>query len=283
MTMSVLNRPTNAKKKRAPRSSFVVTVGAAAAAVAISACSTVTTNPPELECPAERPVAGEDCVGDLACSYPDACSVDYVCGEDEVWVDNSPPCNPPPPCEERLDEPCTTGETCEGEDYGCGPTPLVCIDGVWVDEGLSCNPPPPCPEALPTEGDPCPADFGTPEDCFYQVDTACGPTEIEATCVQASPDASSVWQHVVPPCDPQVPDCDGYESDALCQADISCRWLVPGCADPPSEFPSGCYPAADCDSYSCDANTTCQLVVADPCFGKKCDACAGDASLCLPP
>lgn len=281
MSESSTPKRATTKKKKAPRAAFVVTV--AAAAVVASACSSVVESTDE--CPASAPVAGDACSTEEACSYGgNSCSTDFECGEDGTWLDVSPPCNPPPPevpCEERLDQPCTDGETCEGEDYGCGPTPLECVDGVWIDQGLSCNPPPPCPLDVPVEGEPCPNDFGTPQDCFYEVETACGPTQVQAVC-EFPPDGQPVWTFIAPPCEPKTPDCEGYSSVALCQADVSCRWLIPGCAEPPSDFAIGCYPAADCDANSCPLDQACGTVVFNPCFDSKCNACGADAQICLP-
>jgi hypothetical protein len=278
MTEPTSSRRTT-KKKKAPRASFVVTVGLA---VAASACNVTVVEPDD--CPSARPTAGDSCEGDLTCDYSDACSVEMVCGEDGVWVDNSPPCNPPPPevpCAERLDQPCVGAETCEGEDFGCGPEPYECVDGAWTNQGLSCNPPPPCPVEAPAEGTPCEVGFGPPVGCVYAMDTACGPAMVAAECVQASPEEPLVWEWIVPTCTPTEPACASYANSTLCQADATCRWLTPGCGDTPSDFPAGCYAADDCDPASCTAGTSCTTVIYDPCFDSNCNACAADAQVCL--
>jgi hypothetical protein len=174
---------------------------------------------------------------------------------------------------------CNYSDECDGEIVAtCGE------EGTWsVEWGSSCNPPPPCPSELPTEGDEC--EFtpgGVPEGCSYEVQTACGPQTAAASCEQTG-DLAYEWVITPPECTPTDPDCSLYTQATLCSSDTSCRWLVPGCEDEPlTPFEAGCFPIADCPADGCGLDQECSSVTYNPCFDAKCEACAAEATVCLP-
>jgi hypothetical protein len=228
------------------RRAFLVTVTA-------SACSsTMISNPPACEpgdedcasCPAAMPDSGADCpeLG-LQCEYQDDCG----------W-----------------------------------PLSATCGDGGWdLELGGTCNPPPPCPLELPVHGESCADELtagGPPIDCPYSVATACGVVDALASCVLDDATQELRWSVVLPECHAPPELCQEYDHPSACTADTGCRWLVPGCADEGGAMPvaEGCYPVDDCSQTGCGTWGSCETVVYDPCAGSLCNACAGEASVCVP-
>ncbi|NUP08710.1 MAG: hypothetical protein HOW73_21895 [Polyangiaceae bacterium] len=281
---------TKKNKKRALRAAFVVTASIGAGGIA--GCDSEITNPPFTECPTQAPSSGASCdEAGLECVYDGECELERTatCGDDLTWsVQTGGTCNPPPPpeCPETAPgegDSCGEAIQCTYEFNECGDELIAnCENGVWNvhnTEIESCNPPVPCPEAAPEEGSPCDAwsDF-----CSYELETACGPALVQVTC--EFDDETSHWTYDAPPCTPKTPDCSSYTSSSLCSADTSCRWLVPGCGEGPAVmFAEGCYPSADCTADTCDGDTTCTPIVYNPCWNAPCDACGGDAAICVAP
>jgi hypothetical protein len=202
-------------------------------------------------------------------------------------VTSNPPYVEDPQCpdqEPTTGAPCSDVIACSYEvDYGCGPqTNTASCDGTtWSVNwgGPSCNPPPPpptCPTEAPTWGAPC-SEVIT---CSYEIDQGCGPQPATATCDGAS---WSISPQVS--CNPPPPDyCVTYTTEAACGQDASCRWLVPGCGEPPLPQ-AGCFAAVDCGGdFDCQiSGGTCQEVVINPCHNLACDACGMTVSVCVPP
>ncbi|AKT39325.1 hypothetical protein [Chondromyces crocatus] len=157
-------------------------------------------------------------------------------------------------------------------------------------EGATCNPPfPPdepdvgCPEQVPVEGGQC-ADVGV--SCSYPPDTSC--PDFVATC-----DDQGTWDvndlTVVSCNPPPLPPCDVHTTEADCgNSERSCRWLVPGCAEPDDPVPAlaeaGCFEAVPCvDDDFCSPGLVCAERVFDPCHGMECDACGQTEMLCVAP
>lgn len=178
-------------------------------------------------------------------------------------------------------DPCSGDLTCNYEfDVGCGPQPATatCKDDAWsIDAGISCNPPPPdpCPVEPPTWEDPC----NTVLTCSYELSDGCGQYTTTATC-----DGMSWSIDGVPPCNPPEPTpdpCFFLTTEEACNADATCRWLVPGCGVPALPE-AGCFAQADCtDNVSCWDGAACGEVVIDPCHNKPCDVCGIAVKVCL--
>lgn len=274
------------RKRKALRAAFVVT-----AALGAAGCGSEITNPPIGECPSARPSTGDSCDEPMECVYDDECDLEVTasCGDDGVWaVQYGGTCNPPPPSECPEEAP-ANGDACDFEigsctyEGQCGePFNATCeVDGWSVDTEVSCNPPPPCPQELPGEGDACElTPGGTPIGCSYEVSTACGPQIAEAECGVSEQSGEVVWFVALPTCKPKVPDCGAYRDSAPCDADTTCRWLVPGCGEGEADFEPACFPIDDCSGDSCGPDAECVTVNHDPCWNSGCGACGADASVC---
>ncbi len=250
-------------KRRAPRAPFIVTVTAAttAMALALPGCGTTVTSG------GEDPPTDPDCPAGYACNPPPTPS---ECPESTPAQDSA--CDAP-------------GMECEYPDPDCeySATFATCENGAWQVgwTGGSCNPPAPCPAEIPANGDAC----GWEEPiCTYTVDTGCGPMDVPATC------ENGAWSVAIPICNPPPPEvCFQMTTEADCDGmGPTCRWLVPGCADPASPPPAlaqaGCFPSYDCtDSVECPAGTACEQRAYDPCYNDVCDACGSAAMLCVAP
>lgn len=268
-------------KRKAPRAPFIVTV----AAILLPGCGpAVTSNPPFLDCPDAPPAAGDACDAGLTCSYL-PCEEEYVCNDSGQWESVIVSCNPPPPAECPESIPlqndncpeegmsCTYPDECGGEltatCAGFGDLPQ------WdVDIAPPCNPPA-CPAELPNQGDAC----AVPDQlCSYEVDIGCGPQTMTATC-----DGGAWLIDSGPTCNPPPPSpCSGL-NEAECGADATCRWLTPGCSEPPLPG-AGCFPLEPCaNNLACGPASTCQEVAYNPCYMQACDACAAFTSVCLSP
>ncbi|MBL8739617.1 MAG: hypothetical protein JNK04_00940 [Myxococcales bacterium] len=291
-------RPRNARSKKPLRAAFVVTAALATGAgcgSTVSPCEVESCNPPIPECPVAMPSTGDSCDPELGtCGYVDDCGSDVTAScEDGEWVVDIGSCNPPPPGDCPAQVP-AAGDPCDPEvgscQYAddCGQTITASCNGAtWeVDPVSSCNPPPPCPITLPAEGDPCElTPGGTPRGCTYDVETACGPATATAECVEVE-EQGLVWLVTAPPCTPPEPSCFDYTNAGVCEADSTCRWLVPGCGgkgDP--GFAAGCFPALECTvgpSDNCGELEECVTLNHDPCWNSSCGACGSDTNVCLP-
>lgn len=162
--------------------------------------------PPELECPADLPIAGAACDGplDAECAYPGCggpTSVIARCTE-TGWQVDAPTCNPPPPecpvalpaAETECAEP---GQTCFFDDES--ESSAECVDGKWqVTCGL-CNPPPPdvCPADAPAQDAPCAV---ANEICLYG--DCSEESNVVATCT------AGAWVLEPETCNPPPPETD---------------------------------------------------------------------------
>jgi hypothetical protein len=289
-------RKTRARKPL--RAAFVATV-----ALAAGGCDSdgdcddpYTCNPPIVECPAAVPTTGDGCDPEVGtCNYTDDCGSAIAAScDDGTWSVEIASCNPPPPGDCPTEAP-TNGDSCADPEIGgcsyadeCGQSfSASCNGSTWeVDEPIaSCNPPPPCPSTLPEEGAVCElTPGGTPIGCEYDVETACGPAVAAAECVEVE-EQGLVWQVTAPPCTPPEPNCFNYANAGVCEADSTCRWLVPGCGgkgDP--GFPAGCFPALECTvgpNDNCGELEECVTLNHDPCWNSNCGACGADTNVCL--
>lgn len=295
-TPSTTTKKPRSKTRRALKAAFVMTASLGAQACdGMVTTNPPPTNPPFIECPSSVPTEGADCEPpDETCTYPDECNLEIVasCTDGSWELEYTGTCNPPPPEECPVEPPndlesCGEPMECQYQDE-CGQDFSASCDGAnWsVSEPLeSCNPPPPCPQAMPAEGSPCVEEFGTPQDCSWVAQTACGPAEVTGTCIPDQLDGVGYnWQLTAPSCTPEVPLCSQYDNAGLCDADTTCRWLVPGCSEEPKPegFATGCYPIANCTADSCGEDAECTSVSYNPCWNELCDACGADASICLP-
>lgn len=199
------------------------------------------------------------------------------CGEEVI---TNPPFVECPNGVPSQGDPCDVEGSCSYTDDCSNTIEASCVDGAFEVEFLgTCNPPPPeCPEAPPPVGNDCDPALDGP--CSYELATACGPALVTASCDTS--ETGFGWTLDVPPCTPPTPACEEYLDAALCNADTTCRWLVPGCEDPAgADFAAGCYPIDDCDETSCALDQTCTNVSYDPCFQSSCGACGAAASICL--
>lgn len=282
------------RKKRVVRAAFVVTASLSAIAAAAGCGSEIITNPPPPDCPEQQPAYDSDCdnEGD-SCSYgPDECGNEVIATcTDGAWdVQYEGTCNPPPPecpeAEPAHGEACDEWNSCTYYDE-CGSSYEATCDGATWDVGIpdeSCNPPAPCPVEMPADRSPCYVDDFGYEECSYEARTACGVQTVAAECVyDKTGEGGYYWQLTAPECTPTEPACSGYSDPALCDADTTCRWLVPGCGpEPEVGFAEGCYPAADCTAETCGEDQECAAVTYDPCWNSFCDACGAEANLCIP-
>ena len=207
------------------------------------------------------------------------CPASWVCIDGE-WVDTGGDC--PDPC--PIDRP-AEGSACTEEGLECGyfvdeepcgqpahDETVKCLGGAWTTLGPRCEPPPECPEALPTAGGDC-TGWADAFGCNYTVESSCGDLPAFAYC------DTGTWTWSVELSE-TCGACDALSDAASCSAAPGCRWLVPGCGEPP--LPSeGCFAAEDCVAGGCDEGETCTLVVINPCWNSPCDACGADANVCL--
>lgn len=300
--IDTLPTPRKPRTKKPLRAAFVVTaslVGAAGCGSVVDPvdpCEVESCNPPIVECPAAVPNSGDSCDPEVGtCHYTDDCGSDVPAScDDGIWSVEIATCNPPPPGDCPAEAPLDGDECDDPEVGGCSYTDdcgqsygASCNGSTWeVDPIASCNPPPPCPETLPAEGDACElTPGGTPVGCEYDVETACGPAVASAECVEVE-EQGLVWQVTAPPCTPPEPNCFNYANAGVCEADSTCRWLVPGCGgegDP--GFPAGCFPAFECTvgpNDDCAEFEECVTLNHDPCWNSSCGACGADTNVCLP-
>jgi hypothetical protein len=218
---------------------------------------------------------------DKECSEPPPpsggwCPAYWSCIDGE-WMDTAGAC--PDPCPEvqpSSGEACNApiGHTCTYQGYPCGDQPatitMECTNEGWVTLVPRCLPEPECPDEVPIAGGDC-SEWPLAYACPYEVETACGLKLANASC-----DGSS-WSVTL---DSTCESCAELDSAAACSADAACRWLVPGCGEPPLET-EGCYPAANCND-DCDEGEQCTMVVHNPCWNDLCDQCGAEANVCLP-
>lgn len=288
--------PRNPRKKKPMRAAFVVTValtGGTGCGSTVNPCEVESCNPPIAECPASVPSQGESCDPEAgACHYTDDCGSDVVAScEDGSWSVDIATCNPPPPGECPAEAP-LDGDPCDDPEVGicsytdeCGLTFTASCDGFAWDVGEpfeTCNPPAPCPEALPAEGEAC---LLGAIDCQYEIDTACGPAVASAECTEVE-EQGAVWLVTAPPCTPPEPNCFNYTNAGVCEADSTCRWLVPGCGgEGDANFTAGCFPALECivgPNDDCGEFEECVTLNHDPCWNSNCGSCGSDTNVCLP-
>jgi hypothetical protein len=158
--------------RRAPRASFVITLSASTALVAIAACGGPLdgaggSGDPITSCPAKSPGRGSACSGTFDCHY---CTGDvYTAGQDmrcvgDHFETSGGSCNPPPACPST--KPvlgtacvpgygfgpmrCTWADTCE--DIRGKLDTFTCDGSKWilVDDYVAA-----CPDVAPTEGASC--------------------------------------------------------------------------------------------------------------------------------
>ncbi|AKT39327.1 hypothetical protein [Chondromyces crocatus] len=247
------------KKRRAPRAPFIVTVAATSALALplLAGCSSSVKSdecPPGAECnPPEVEVCPEEVPNDGApCSY-EALHCEYPPGD---WCP-------------------TAVATCTDE-------------GTWdvEDRGrVVCNPPEIrlCPDELPVEGAPC---SHVALHCDYPPHLSC-PDQVAACTEGGTWEVNDMTDVTCNP--PPVPPCDLLTTAAECKSsERSCRWLVPGCAEPNDPVPAlaeaGCFEAVPCvDNDFCSPGLVCAERVFDPCHGQACQACGQTEMLCVAP
>ncbi|AKT39326.1 hypothetical protein [Chondromyces crocatus] len=244
------------KKRRAPRAPFIVTVAATS-----------------------------------------ALSLPLLAGCSSSDVDRSGLVGNPPEVEVCPEEVPDDGAPCSDVGVGCDyPAGISCPTFVatctdeqtWNVEdrtGVTCNPPEVdvCPEAVPEAGAPC---SGQTLSCNYPPDISC--PDFVATC-----NDDGTWdvddRSVVTCNPPPLPPCDLLTTEAECgSSERSCRWLVPGCAEPNDPVPAlaeaGCFEAVPCvDNDFCSPGLVCAARVFDPCHGQACQACGQTEMLCVAP
>lgn len=226
-------------------------------------------------CPADHPQQGApcDCPG-VTCSYGNSyCPAVYTC-VGGTWA-AAGDC-PQPVCPPEVP---SGGEACAHPeqvcDYSapCSGQTATCHDGIWEVMGWAVGCAEMCPADIPAPGTPCdgccaggPCDYPTPD--------GCGAT---AHC------SGGTWAVFVSDCPPPPADpCLMFSSSNACAANPACRWLTPGCGEPPLPF-AGCYDAFDCkDDASCLFGYTCLAVTYNPCWDSPCNACGASANVCVP-
>lgn len=244
-------------------------------------------------CPGDKPVTGAACdAPGESCQIQDGpCEMTFTCGSgaEQTWKASASTCNPAAvDCwsASEGDVCANPGESC-GEGGECGGFENICGDDhrwhtAYLDggdccydeccyDGCWCEWTEPCPATPPFEGEPC-----DPE-CQYDTCTygegMCGATS--ATC-----GADYAWHLLISDCPPPDP-CPAQGTELEC-LNAGCRWLVPGCGEPPLPK-EGCYAPFDCAPGDCAGpNSTCQQVVTNPCWNQACDACGALVSVCLP-
>jgi hypothetical protein len=244
-------------------------------------------------CPAAKPVTGAICASaDESCQYQDGpCLMTFTCGaQEKTWHVEASTCEPAAvDCWSASDgDVCAIpGETC-GEGSGecgggfestCGDdhrwmTAYYDYDDCCYDEcGDPCEAFFTCPANQPFEGDPCEPYCPGTESCNYP--STCGISV--ATCGDDYTWHVNYGECPPPPVDP----CTLQGTELECM-NAGCRWLVPGCGTPALPQ-AGCYAPVDCTPGDCiSPYSTCQQVIADPCWNKDCDACSMTVSVCLP-
>ncbi len=237
-------------------------------------------------CPEQKPVTGAICTAPgESCDYQDGpCVMTFACdAQEKAWSVDSSVCVPAAvDCWAASDgDVCAIpGETC-GEGGDCGGFENECGDDhrwqtVYYDGGDCWDPCEgfyECPATPPAEGSACEPSCPGTSACNYP--DGCGGTY--ATCGD-----DGQWHLAIGDCPPPPVDpCSAYGAQTDCEAS-GCRWLVPGCGDPPLPQ-AGCYAPTDCTPADCASPYfTCQEVVYDPCYGQACNACGASAFLCLP-
>lgn len=163
--------------------------------------------------------------------------------------------------------------------HECGATTLYCgEDNLWLlwdfTEpccngccGDACLPDP------PHAGEPCDRCFDG-SGCYYGIDIGCG---LDAGVSLSCDPSTSAWQVDVPACDLPADACKLHATAGECEADATCRWLVPGC-DGAALAAEGCFAAQDC--LACGEGEACTPVTVDPCPGEDCGSCADPAWVC---
>ncbi len=229
------------------------------------------------ECPTAAPKAGDACsVTASGCAYQDGpCKETLSCdAASGAWQKAALTCSPAATdCWSATD-----GDVCAVVGESCGDSAPPCFtfsntcgaDHLWHrsssgDDGGTC------PEVQPQEGESCAICY-TSLSCDYP--GSCGGAY--ASC---GPDG--LWHVATGDCPPPPVDyCTFNDKQASCETDPGCRWLTPGC-NPSGLTLTGCFQASECSPDSCMPGTTCQKVTYDPCFGKGCDACGAETSVCL--
>jgi hypothetical protein len=193
-------------------------------------------------CPAGRPTEGDPCSAvGATCSYPFAS--DCQKSEDVATCSASSTWVLTVAEEGCCFDPCSCGGPCGGS----------------------------CPPTIPAGGEPCNLAFAST--CDYTVSTPCGDQIVTAMC-------TDVWEVPIPSCVP-ADVCGMLFSIQDCMADPTCRWLEPGCGQPPVQ--AGCYAAVECDATNvCPTWELCTEMVADPCWDANCNTCAETVRVCVP-
>jgi hypothetical protein len=208
------------------------------------------------------------------------CPASWVC-VDGVWVDSSVgDCVSECPVERPAD-----GSACPQPDQQCSywvddepcgepahDELVLCTASGWTTLGPRCSPPDDCPLELPLAGSSCPGEL--PYSCTYTISGECGDVTAEAACDLRT----YTW---IVNADEPCGACDTHLDAASCSASAGCRWLEPGCGEPPLPQ-AGCFAAEDCTQDSCDEGKTCTSAIIDPCWNSPCDACGAEALVCLP-
>jgi hypothetical protein len=199
---------------------------------------------------------------------------------DGTWVDTAGACPDPCPASQPSEgDPCDAlGHTCTYEEswFECDEEELftvkiTCTSQGWTTMANHCSPRPDCPDELPIHGGDCTGWYEA-YDCSYPVETQCGAKNAYVFCNGSSWDVSL---------DASCPSCTELDSAAACSADPACRWLVPGCGEPPLAI-EGCYPAEACTDTCPDEGDECTTVLHDPCWLSPCDACGAETNVCQP-
>jgi hypothetical protein len=259
-----------------------------AMAGAIAGCSGSVEISQDPTCPSAKPNPGETCaLAAGSCSYPDGpCTMTFTCpAQGQPWQVKQSTCTPEPITCWAAKE----GDVCAIPGDGCGENDGPCGSGFFMQCGADhhwhggavgggsggpggncCEGSGVCPAAIPNDGDACDPCL-TGSTCNYG--GGCGNTT--AAC-------NGVWKVDLGECPPPPPPdaCEQHTTDSACDADASCRWLAPGCGMSPIPA-AGCFSATNC-AGACAPGYACQTVSYNPCYGKKCDACGAEASVCMP-
>lgn len=241
--------------------------------------------PPAVECPQTMPKPGDPCtasgVGN-SCTYDiEGCvsSVSFACIGNE-WKSSSEGC---PVCP---DTPPKSGEACPGHGLLCeyelsaDCVRATCVDGAWSATTIACMP-------AGTGGSGGGGSAGSGGGgAGGSAGTGSGGTGQggENQGGAAGNGAGGAGQSGAAGAagtGSGTANCRMFLDSATCAEAEGCRWLEPGCSEPPLPQ-AGCFPTQPCDAaHACDAGTTCQTVVYDPCAGAACDACGAEVAVCL--
>jgi hypothetical protein len=200
---------------------------------------------------------------------------------DGAWVDTAGACPEPAcPMSRPMDgEACDMiGQSCFYEEFvdcgeGGGTVTATCTADGWVTAWPRCSPPLECPETIPEHGFDC-TGWENASYCQFDLQKSCGDVLAIVSCEYLEDDMR--WNVQL------QDDCGGcaaHETAEGCDADPSCRYLVPGCGDVPVPE-AGCYPRFDCVEGACAEGESCTAFTADPCWDSVCDACGIQVSLC---